>query len=219
MRVEGEAATPRDALLAVESGLADRVAGRAEHLLELVQVEPALLDRVEALVPRQRRAGAVLALPVAAWVAVRRRPGWAVAGVAVAGVAVAAVLLAPDEPRRPDASPVLPSAAPSSSPGASPPPRSAAPPRSAGPSGSPVSATADRPAGFREQSPTRQPPRTSGPSTRPPVSPSTSPTGSPSPSPAETPSPDRECIVRLDLLLVDVQICRDRPNVTIRVLP
>jgi hypothetical protein len=235
--VIGTAHTAQDARLAIEAGLAEWVVGRSDHLLDLVKGAPDLLPWVRHVPPRPSRAAgaAILVPPLLVWGWIRRRPGWAIAATMIAGIAVAGVLLVPDGQRRPDALPA-PSSSPTSQPGAPPattsPAPSSPPPvsRAPSPTGAPGTAAgpsqpaeftwaadSPRPAG-PSASASRQPPRTSGPSTRPPDSPSARPTVSVSPPPAETPSTERRCILRLDLALVDVRLCLDRPIVEIRVL-
>lgn len=200
-----------EAQAALAAGVADIIAGRPEHLLELAPWALGVTNRTAAV------RSTAAALPVWAATQARQHPGRAAAiCAALAGLAVAVALVGPDQshPRRPvllpPPSPSVP--APSRVPPTSPAPQRPQPPAppsapTARRSGPTLDGTVARqlPASPAKPSAPAQPPTTAPahPPTAPPRTPPTTPPASPA-------TPPVNCLITLDTPILDLRLCLDR---------
>ena len=219
--VVGVLESGREAQLAVDAGVADRVAGRPGDLLELV---PWALPVSPPAGPRPMWAMVLLPL-VEVWRRVREHPAKATAAAvgATAAGAMAAVLMAPDPPEGQPPQGMLPPVV--DMPVVPQPPVVPSPPSTVPvvpPSASPVPSPPGRGAGGVEPAPpVSTAPRSPVPPSRPsqpvpspapsPV-PTVAPTAEPEPEPEPGPEPEPEpghplCLARLDVLVLDVRVC------------
>lgn len=182
--VVGYVRTPTEAQAAIDGGVAEKVAGRPEHLAATVpQFLPVPAGRGFPATP------AVILAALAAWWVAHRRPA-VVTGALVAAAAVATVALLLDSPQRPPFA------------------QRQAPPTTSAPPEPPVTVVPPSPT----QEPPVAP--VGPPSPRPSTTIPPTPTPSPEPPPATVePAPECLIDVELDLLsLLPVDLCVGQPN-------